>query len=185
MAHSYDDIRESWERIKQYFTNDLTLLSGSETGGSYITAFLIACACETLSRFTYGKGDGARFFSKMMLPAKWQKVGSSLFDAMRNGIGHRYETKFIAVGSKKIDIYISWRQSPHLQLSADKGKVYLNVKHMADQMITILVDVDQALKNDPALRTEFAKTLNDPWVENMVGAEKDSWATLLQSEAIE
>ncbi len=121
MEGSYEDIRSTFEKVRDYFTYDLKLLSSQERGGNYITGFLIACACETHVRFRYGtNAKGEQFFSEKMLPDEWKPVAPSLFDAIRNGIAHCYETKPIRIGDKLLGIGISWRQQPHLQFSSDK-----------------------------------------------------------------
>lgn len=114
MDVSYEQIRASFEKVRHYFSYDLKLLTSVDTGGNYITGLLICCACEILSRLEYGKEDGIRFFAEEMLPVKWRPVAPNLFDAMRNGIAHFYETKSIHLTGRVVEIYLSWRKEPHL-----------------------------------------------------------------------
>src|SRR2546426_7151758 len=115
MAVEYEAIRGKYEQLRSFIINDLTLLVQQETGGNYLAACLIACACEALSRFKYGlPHKGELFFSEMTLTEKWKPVAESLYDALRNGIVHGYDTKFIIVASHRVEIVVSWKQHPHL-----------------------------------------------------------------------
>jgi hypothetical protein len=183
MEVSYEDIRETFEKIHAYFTYDLKLLSGQSKGGNYITALLIACACETLARFRYGKSNGAQFFAKEMLTEEWRPVAPSLFDAMRNGIAHCYETKPIRIDDKLIDIGISWREHPHLQFSRDKNVLYLNIQTMAEQILKLLQEYESSLKADQKLRLQFSKVMRTNWTKKTKGDELKTWKKLIGAEA--
>lgn len=183
MEVSYEDIRETFEKVRDYFTYDLKLLSGQSEGGNYITALLIACACETLARFRYGQPNGAQFFAKEMLTDEWQPVAPSLFDAMRNGIAHCYETKPIRIGNRLIDIGIAWRKHPHLQFSYDKKILYLNIQTMAEQILNLLKEYESSLKADQQLRLQFFKAMKTDWTKKTDGDELNAWKKLLGAEA--
>lgn len=184
MDVSYDDIREAFEEVRHNFCYDLCLLKSQILGGNYTTALLIACACETLARYTYGMKDEdiRRFFSEKMLPEEWRPVGHSLFDAIRNGIAHNFQTKPIRIGDSLVDIGISWRQQPHLKFSPDKKVLYLNIQTMAQQIIDLLGEYEQALRTDSRLRQQFANALRADWTGRPKGEELIAWKRLLGAE---
>lgn len=182
MDVSYEDIREAFEEVRHNFSYDLCLLKSQMRGGNYTTALLIACACETLSRYTYGHEDGIRFFSEKMLPEKWRPVSQSLFDAIRNGIAHNFQTKPIRIGDSLVDIGISWRQQPHLNFSPDKKILYLNIQTMAQQIIDLLGENEQALQTDSKLRLQFSNALQADWTGRPKGEQLNAWKILLGAE---
>jgi hypothetical protein len=182
MEISYEDIRPTFEKVRHYFTFDLKLLTSQILGGNYITGLLIACACETLARFRDEKATGEQFFTEKMLPDEWKPVGSSLFDAIRNGIAHCYETKPIRIGDKLLEIGISWRQQPHLQFSPDKKVLYLNIQTMAEQILDLLKEYESSLMADQKLRLQFSKAMRADWTKKPKGDELKAWKKLLGAE---
>src|SRR3989442_1761070 len=125
MVVEYEDIRSKFEELRNFIINDLKLLVGQENGGNYITACLIVCACEALSWLRNGKPyKGELFFSEMMLPHKWQAVASTLYDALRNGIVHGYETMDVVIGPTRVVLAVSWKQKPHLKFEQGDGVVF-------------------------------------------------------------
>ena len=179
MDISYEDIKPTFEKVCHNFSYDLNLLKSQILGGNYITALLIACACETLSRYRYGKEDGVRFFSEKMLPGEWRPVAPSLFDAMRNGIAHNFETKSIRIGDRLLDICISWRQEPHLHFSPDKKILYLNIQTMVGQILGLLREYEESLVSDPELRRHFSEAMQADWIKKPEGDELKAWKGLL------
>jgi hypothetical protein len=184
MDVSYEDIREAFEEVGHNLSYDLCLLKSQILGGNYTTAFLIACACETLSRYTYGRQNGVRLFSEKMLPKEWRPVAPSLFDAIRNGIAHNFQTKHIRIGDSLVDIGISWRQQPHLRFSPDKKVLYLNIQTMAQQILDLLSEYEQTLRTDSKLRLRFDNALQADWTYKPKGDELTAWKTLLAAETI-
>ena len=183
MDVSYEDIRETFEKVRDYFTYDLKLLSGQSEGGNYITGLLIACACETLARFRDEKATGEQFLSEKMLPEEWKSVGSSLFDAIRNGIAHCYETKPIRIDDKLLEVGISWRLQPHLRFSPDKKVLYLNIQTMAEQILNLLQEYESSLKADQKLRLQFSKAMRADWTKKTEGNELKAWKKLIGASA--
>ena len=186
MAVEYEVIKDKFEQLRNFIINDLTLIIQQETGGNYLAACLIACACEALSRFKYGSPHkGELFFSEMTLPSKWQPVAESLYDALRNGIVHGYDTKFIIVGSQRIEIVVSWRQHPHLTFLPGTTYLYLNIQTMAADLERALTKYKAELKTDPKLRDRFWQTMRDmsnEWDQPAQGKELGAWKELLMHE---
>ncbi|MBI5673187.1 MAG: hypothetical protein HZC50_08085 [Nitrospirae bacterium] len=182
MDVSYDDIRPTFEKVRHNFSYDLNLLKSQILGGNYITALLIACACETLSRYRYGEENGVRFFSEKMLPDEWRPVAPSLFDTIRNGIAHSFETKSIRIGDSLLDICISWRQQPHLHFSPDKKVLYLNIQTMAEQILDLLREYEESLVVDSQLRLQLSKAMRADWTKKPTGDELKAWKNLLGAE---
>jgi hypothetical protein len=179
MGVSYEDIKDDFERVQHYITNDLSILVSQDVGGNYLAAFLIACACETIAWYKYHNQLKGHLILKELLPVEWKPVAFSLYDAMRNGIGHRYETKTLKVEGKRLDICISWKEKPHLTFSPDKSAVYLNVKQMALQVHAIFGQYQNDLRNSPDLRVKFRTGSRGKWVTSPPEDEHITWIKLL------
>jgi hypothetical protein len=84
----------------------------------YAVALLIAIASEALSKLR-GQADYT-VFAKELLGEKWgvkEQVGRGLFEAVRHGLAHRYNTSLIAVGKHDAVVVITWkRPERHLRV---------------------------------------------------------------------
>jgi len=178
MDVSYDDIKKDFENIRHYFTNDLSVLVKQDVSVNYLAAFLIACACETIAWYRHHTDKGHLVF-KELLPDRWKPVAFSLYDVMRNGIAHRYETKTLIVGETRLEICISWKEKPHLTFSPDKRAVYLNVKDMAAQLLVTFEQYERDLRESPELRKNFRKGSKGRWEKSPPENEYESWSELL------
>src|SRR5438132_7686229 len=93
MAVPYESIRAEVERLRAYVTHDLDILIAQEVGGNYLATALITCACDALSYLKYGHRNRGDLFFAEVLPDLWKPIAKTLYDAIRNGIIHTYETK--------------------------------------------------------------------------------------------
>ena len=160
MDVQYETIQKKFEEIKSFITHDLGVLVNSPSGVNYTAALLIACACETLAWFKYGKQNiGDQFLRDMMLPEQWKPVSKSLYDALRDGLAHAFETMNVKVGSKQFDIGVSWGNHKHLTFNENHSILYLNMKTMADHLLIAIANYEQELKNNPTVREKFFETM--------------------------
>jgi hypothetical protein len=181
---TYPQIEKRFNKLRRYITGDLRRLVKQPKGGQYLAAFLIACACETVGWFKYGNNQsGARVLAGELLPPKFRRVAPSLYDAMRNGIAHRYETKTICIGDKRLDIGISWRKKPHLGFSRRKDVIFLNVQLLARQVYRMFSKYKRELEADAALREKFYESMNRKWEKKFDNPrekqELEAWERLL------
>jgi len=183
MTVAYEVIKTHFEQLRDSVLNDLHLLASQEKGGNYITACLIACACEAFSWFRYGlPRKGELFFTDMMLPPEWQPVGPSLYGALRDGIVHGYDTMFVLVGSRRVEIVVSWRNYSHLTFGRDGTYMYLNVQAMARNMKDALGKYELELKTDSKRRAQYDKTMRkmkNKWEKRAGPKEIPTWNRLL------
>jgi hypothetical protein len=106
----------------------------------------------------YGKKDGGTdFFSNYLLPECWQGVGPDLYDALRNGIAHGYETKTIRLAGRSIEVGISWRKKPHLSFDEDEGQkmICVNIRELAAHLGRALDRYEAELGECAELRDRF------------------------------
>jgi hypothetical protein len=160
MAVEYEAIRTKFERVRNYVTRDLDLVTNQATGGNYLAASLITCTCDAIAYLKFGKPYRGDLFFEELLPHLWQPVSRDLYDAIRHGIVHAYDTKSIAIGDKKLDVAISWGAKPHLHLSAAGDALYINVQRLATDLKEALDRFETGLKNDANLRDAFFKSMH-------------------------
>lgn len=158
MAIPFEQIEKEFGRLRSFLKADLDLILQPGIGGNYVSASLITCACDALGWLHYGqKNGGARFFSEKLLPQEWKMVGKTIYDAVRNGLVHSYETKNIVLNGSKIVIAISRKDRPHLTFSTDKKYLYLNVQQLAQDLGQALCDYENQLRENEETRETFFK----------------------------
>lgn len=182
MRIPYSRIKTRFKRVRHFLTNDLNLLITQPSGGNYLAAFMIACTCDTIAWFRCGTNRGDSILAELLSP-EWRPVASSLYDAMRNGIAHRYETKTLRIGDKRVEIGISWKKKPHLRFSRNRKVVFLNIQTLAQQVFDMLDAYEQELKTDASLRERFHHSLKGKWEKKTQGVELEAWKTILSKTA--
>ena len=159
MAVAYETIRSEVERLRNYIIKDLDLLVNQDVGGNYLAASLITCACDAISYLKYGKPHRGDLVFSELLPDFWQPVANTLYDAIRHGIVHVYDTKTIVVGPIRLNVVISWKARPHLHLSSTGTDVYVNVRQLARDLRNAIARFETDLKGDGKLRDTFYKSM--------------------------
>src|SRR5437879_1053857 len=86
----------------------------------YAVGLLVAIATEALSQLE-GRGDDAIFAENLLgqrhgvpLP-----IGRVLFDAVRHGLAHVYDTKTIILGAEEVIVVLSWEKRQHLSVTTE------------------------------------------------------------------
>ncbi len=130
MAVQYETIRTEVDRLRNYVTTDLDLIVNQNIGGNYLAASLITCACDAMSQLKHGQPNRGDLIFAELLPDQWKPVARSLYDAIRDGIVHLYETKTIVLGSTHLNLVISWKAKPHLHVSSTGNDLYINIRQL-------------------------------------------------------
>jgi hypothetical protein len=84
------------------------------------------------------------------LPEHWLAVAPSLYDALRNDIVHRYDTRRIRVDGRDIELAITWGSGRHLTFA--NGQLVLAVPDLAAGLRRAFDAYEAALRADGALR---------------------------------
>jgi hypothetical protein len=127
----------------------------------YAVGVLVAIATEALSQLE-GRGDDAVFAEDLLglrhgVPVL---VGRVLFDAVRNGLAHAYDTRTVVLGSEEVVVVLSWEQRGHLSVASEDwlrdGKlrrgICLNVGTLWADLDAHFSEFSQRLEQDAELR---------------------------------
>jgi len=180
MAVSYERIRPRFERLRDFVLKDRDRIVGEPVGGNYAATAIIVCAYDAIADLRHGNSGRGHLAFEATLPDEWKPLAKSLYDALRNGLVHAYETKRISVDGREIELLVSWRGRRHLSL--DTGRVYLNVPRMADDLRRAFDDYDTTLRSDAAMRERFWKRSEQDRVQPVGDrAEVAAWRELLEA----
>lgn len=179
MGVQYETICNEVERVRGFIITDLDLVVNRDIGGNYLAASLITCACDALAHLKYGcLNNGEAFFAEL-LPDCWKPAAAGLYGAIRDGIVHSYETKTIVVGSRRLNVVISWRAKPHMHLSPSAEDIYVNVFELAQSLKRALVQFEADLKTNGNLRDTFYQAMRKDREYYVQQADRQSWDSAL------
>jgi hypothetical protein len=156
MAVKFDQVKPLLDELRANLLDDLKRITRQPEGGNYAAVAVVGCACEALGRLRYGKKDGGSdFFTCYVLPERWQPVGPDLYEALRHGIAHGYETKTIELGKGKLNVGVSWREKPHLTFEEGRSTLFINVPELAADLGRALDRYEAELLEREDLRDLF------------------------------
>lgn len=179
MATTYETIRPRFEQVQDYVVSDLDRVIEQTDGGNYIAAALITCACDALSNLKYGQQNRGYLFFEDLLPSEWRPVAKSLYEAIRHGLIHTYDTRLICIGPRELEVIISWGQKPHLHLSENGKQIYINIKSLSNDFKAALKQFESDLQEQPTLRDTFARSINRWRKQQIAKDEVAKWEQLL------
>src|SRR5262245_53962317 len=90
--------RGAFDRLRQMMKGDVRRVLEWSEGGNYVAALLIATASESLSKLQ-DKPDDSVFVGLLTRHGLTNDMAADVFAALRDGLAHVYDTKFIRVGS--------------------------------------------------------------------------------------
>ena len=157
MAVPFERIKPEVDRLRNFIVGDLDYLVKQKRGGNYVAAALITCACDVLAHLKYGAKNRGELFFAEIVPLEWVPLASTLYEAVRHGIVHSYDTKIICIGSRKVIVNISWGAKPHFHLSSDRKTIHINIKDLAADFKNGFKRFEADLRKKPALRATFEK----------------------------
>ena len=178
MAVTFEQIEPELRRLREFVLNDLDRILDQPVGGNYAAVAVALCAYDAIAKLEGGaNARGERPFADS-LPQAWRPVAPTLYNALRNGLVHTYETKTVLASGRQIELVLSWRERPHLTFEDDR--LFLNVRDIVSGLGRAFNAFTQRLRDDAELRDRFwqrsqrARTLDvlDP-------RETEAWRRLL------
>jgi hypothetical protein len=111
--------REVFDRLRLAMKGDMRRVLEWSEGGHYVAALLVATASESLSKLQ-DQPDEFVFVGLLTKHGFNREMAVDVFDALRDGLAHVYDTKFIRVGEGcLIELVVSWREKKHLTVRRD------------------------------------------------------------------
>ncbi len=182
MAVSFADIAPKFDRVFGFIERDLARILTLDPGGNFAVAGLAACACETLARYRYGSGEGADVFSRLLPAGPFKVIARCVYDILRNGLVHRYDTADIRVGGKIVQLAISWRAEPHLSVKDIDGvpNLVLNATTLCADLFAQFAEYRRELEQSAEARDRFLTRYRETGVvEIAVPAQVEAWRTIV------
>ncbi len=185
MAVPFEGIRDEFHRVFGFIQQDLERFLGLDVGGNFAIAALAACACETLARYRHGTADGGEVFRRLMPSGPFQTIGRTLYDLLRNGLVHRYDTADIRVDGQLVRLALSWRAEHHLSVKDIDGvpNLVLNVTTLCADLFKAFHDFREELKRNAEARDRFFVTYRAAGAFDVAPAHVEAWKAILRHPA--
>jgi hypothetical protein len=151
----WDTIEQTFTRLRDFVFTDLDRLVTQERGGQFAVVALVMAACDALGRLHCGRDTGERVF-KRCLPDHWKPAAPTLYDALRHGLIHGYEPRWVVVAGNPVGFEIAWRGQRHLTFASDDREVLCIVAPVLVTALRGVFDsVEGELRSDPLARDRF------------------------------
>src|ERR1019366_8857841 len=124
---SFADIEKEFDESLGYIKNDIFALCRQNEKVNYTVALLVACGCEVLA---VGRGDRKRphdVFAELLPANDWKALAKPLYEALRNGLAHKFDTKHLHVDGQRIQISFFFGRARKLWTSVQAGLACLLV----------------------------------------------------------
>jgi hypothetical protein len=178
---SFANIREEFDESLGYIKNDISALCGQHQTVNYTVALLVAIGCEVLAK---GRGDGRRprdVFAQLLPDDDWKALAKPLYEALRNGLAHKFDTKHLHVDGQIIQIYFFWTHKQIVDIGPANGGtgLFIGTRPLGALLCTKIEEFRQKLQTDAAARELFRRAYKS---QNMTGCsttETAAWKRLL------
>lgn len=152
MADGPDELRQAFKRLKDSVLPDLRgVLRIEHKPPVYAAAILVAVGCEALGRLRHTHISKV-FVEELVLkrrPDIDERMAVDLFEALRNGLAHIYDTAYIQAGSSgpRIELIICWKNHEQLHLRPRRYPpgIYLHLPTMFEDLKAAFRKHDVAL----------------------------------------
>ena len=155
------DVRATFERIRQHIKWDLEAIFTADHVGNFAAALLIAVGCEAVSRLLGKRTDHylTELLCRRGLPAE---LAADVAEALRNGLAHIYDTRYVESGALRIELVISWGAKPHLSKRTEPLGLFLNVRTMAGDLRELFEELRFVVPDNVTVPAQWVKGSVNP-----------------------
>ena len=179
---TYTDIKREFEESLGYIRNDIAALCADEHKTvNYTVALLIGCACEALADAgAYASKEQA--FADLMPDDDWRKLAQPLFNAVRNGLAHSFDTKPLFVNGQEVQIHFNWHAQRVIDIRHGHGldRLHIGPRLLAARLCGKIDAFRAKLQQDNAACQKFRDALLR---DRTVKCSEDVWNVLKRKTA--
>ena len=164
MTVSFKEIEKKFEEIFGFIESDLKRILTLHPGVNYAAALLVACACDTLTEYKYGRrGQGETVLRKLLPAGPYRKAAKPIYDALRDGFAHGYNGYDIPFDGQTLQIEIAWKKGTHLSVRERKEvpNLILNVRQLCEALFLEFEKYRLTLKENEKSRKFFLKKYDE------------------------
>jgi hypothetical protein len=177
---SFADIKKEFDESLGYIQNDISALCGQDQTVNYTVALLVAIGCEVLA-----KGRGRRkqphdVFAELLPDDDWQALAKPLYEALRNGLTHKFDTKHLHVDGQSIQIYFVWTLKQVVGIRpANRGTgLFIGPRPLGELLCARIEEFRRELQADEGSRERFRRAYGLESTTKCSTTETAAWKRL-------
>ena len=178
------EFQTAWENLRYPIKVALREVAETEKKNvHYVGALLVVIAAEGLSLLLGHNRPDEVFVRELIMPHEaktgvTELMAQDLWLALRHGLAHTYDTKFIEVDDQLVEVVVSWEEIPHLSAGTSPPRIYLNLETMRQDLDRLFERYNREFWSDSG------KALPERWKQERVrraqhGALRD-WQSFLK-----
>jgi hypothetical protein len=178
---SFADIKNEFDESLGYIKNDISALCRQDKTVNYTVALLVACGCEVLAE---GWGDRRQphdVFAELLPDNDWKALAKPLYEALRNGLAHKFDTKHLHVDGQSIQIYFFWAHRQIVDIGTANGGtgLFIGTRPLGELLCAKIEEFQQKLQTDAAARERFRRAYGRESMTKCSTAETAAWRRLV------
>ena len=167
-----------FQQLRDFLEHDMKNILAMGHGGNYTAALVLMVGAEALSLLVGGDENDVAI--KLLARNDVDRsMALDVMTALRDGIAHTYETKYVKVGAQLIEMVVSWGEKPHLTLRLEPLGLYVNVRTLWSDLREELAAVEARLNADAEWAGQRPKSWG--WVKEATKDSRPGWEKLLRS----
>lgn len=160
MEIAFKEIEKEFKETFGYVRQDIEAILNNNLGLNYTIALLVCCACEMLTWHRGLRDDQAHEVFSSLLPDtepyRDRAVGKTLWEALRNGLAHKFRPDTIRIENDEWRFAISSGGGPHVRVT--KGQphwIHLNIRECSLRIGSQINAYEQELRASADARLRF------------------------------
>jgi hypothetical protein len=158
MEIAFKEIEKEFNETFGYVRGDIAEILKKNLGLNYTIALLACCACEMLTWHRGLRDDQAHEVFTSLLPdtEPYKAVGKTLWEALRNGLAHKFRPDTIRIEDDEWRFTISSQSGPYLSVA--KGQphwIHLNIRAFSSRVISQIDAYERELRTSADARRSF------------------------------
>jgi hypothetical protein len=117
-----------------------------------------------------------------LLPANdWKALAKPLYEALRNGLAHKFDTKHLHVAGQSIQIYFFWSAKEIVDIGPANGStgLFIGPRPLGELLCARIEEFRQKLQTDAAARERFRRAYERQSMTKCSTTETAAWRRLV------
>jgi hypothetical protein len=180
------ELQKAWENLRYPIKVALREVVQTEKQNMhYLGVLLVVIASEGLSLLLDYKRQDKVFVDELIMPhaqtGVTKRMAEDLWGALRHGLAHTYDTKFIRVDDHLVEIVVSWGKASHLSRTVSPPRIYLNLRAMSQDLERVFDRYNKIFWSDA--KKELPKRWTDERVMRAQDGARPDWRKFLKGGA--
>jgi hypothetical protein len=178
------DVKQEFAESLGYIRQDICWLLNHDSGLNYTIALLICCGCEMLAALKDKNRRGEKVFAEILPSGGWQVLAGRIYEALRNGLAHGFDTKHLLVDGTQYQIYLGVKGPQDIRIiQTNRGAgLYIGIRSLAEALCAKITDFEALLEHDDDARRRLMAARQTTTALNVIEAE--AWRALIAAAGL-